>query len=89
MQKSKNGRNEKKFLAEVVLLVPINHPSNFLPSLKNTLYKVDPNFFQSGNDVIVGTGYASSKHNWAKLDRKFQKFSAKFTLKKIIVSYQH
>ena len=34
MQKSKNGRNEKKFLAEVVLLVPINHLSKFLPSFK-------------------------------------------------------
>ena len=26
-QKTKNGRNEKNILAEVVLLVPINHPS--------------------------------------------------------------
>ena len=38
LQKSKNGRNEKFFFAEFVLLVPINHPSKFLPSLKNTLY---------------------------------------------------
>ena len=29
LQKTKNGRNEKNFLTEVVLLVPINHPSNF------------------------------------------------------------
>ena len=33
-KKVKMAETKKFFLAEVVLLVPINHLSNFLPSLK-------------------------------------------------------
>ena len=35
------AETKKKFLAEVVLLVPINHLFNFLPSLKKHVYNKD------------------------------------------------
>ena len=64
---------KKFFLVEVVLLVSINHLSNFLPSLKNTLYDSDLIKNNSNLNFSAKLRTSAPKYNSALKKKLFKK----------------